>query len=271
MTFIVEPISFQDNIFIFPLTENDFSNDFGEYGLDMLCAAENHHFWFLARNEIILSWCEKFIRRDGLFLEAGAGNGNVAHYLTKAGYNIAAGDIYLSGLQQARKCGVKTCYLFDLYHPPFVDHFDAIGMFDVLEHLEDETAVLNNCRTMLKKEGRMIMTVPAFNFLWSREDAYGHKRRYDKAGLIKKVTSSGFHILHCSYIFSFITPLLVLRTILHPDDGSPITQAEINAYDIQILPLINTLLLKLCRLENKFSGWTEKLPGGSLMIVAQKK
>ena len=88
-------------------------------------------------------------------------------------------------------------------------------MFDVLEHIEDDVATLRQVYTLLKPGGHMFATVPAFQFLFSADDAEaGHFRRYSLSRLTQACTEAGFTVAFASYLFAPLPPIvLLLRTL----------------------------------------------------------
>lgn len=248
--------------------------DYNAKGLDSLYAQEEKHFWFIARKEFILQNMKKFVKPNEAFLEIGAGTGNVSRYLKKNGYqNISVGEMHLRGLQYAQTYGIKNCYQFDLLNSPFENEFAAIGMFDVLEHIEDDALALKNVHKTLKDKGKILLTVPSHMWLWNRADAIaGHKRRYTRRGLIKLLKANGFEILFAKYFFTAILPLFFLRKLLEPDTKKTVTQEEYQS-DISMNPIMSTTLLLFSRIENKLSRINPAcyMGGGSLLVIARKK
>ena len=251
----------------------DIAEDHADYhaaGLDNLYAAEKDYFWFVARRERILAAFQKFVKKPAYVLEIGAGTGYVAQGILSNGYRVAAGEMHLSGLRYARRNGIEECYQFDLFKPPFENKFDAIGMFDVLEHLEDDVLALRQVSKMLKPDGLILVTVPAHQWLWNRDDAIAaHKVRYGKRKLNQVFEQAGLQVLEARFFFIAILPLLYLRRLLNRDSGEEVTDNE-RIIDIRINPLLNKLLLGLSRLENTLSNWIPNLAGGSLLLVAIK-
>mgnify|MGYP000370761141 CR=1 FL=1 len=246
-------------------------DDYHAEGLDNLYKVESNHFWFKCRRKKIVNFFKKYISTHQKIIEIGAGTGSVSRALVNEGYKPAVGELHLSGLYYAKTYGIKDLYQFDLFSPPFLNEFECVGMFDVLEHLEEGTLAIKSVAKMLKPKGRIVLTVPAHNWLWNRDDKIaGHKRRYSKETLVSVVESSGFSVLEVRYFFIFILPLLWLRTVVNSDSDKPVTDEEYNV-DIKINPVINWVLLVLCDLEEKVNKYLPNIMGGSLILVAEKK
>jgi len=261
-----------DGIKIFHNNIDQDHDDYNAKGLDILYNAEEKHFWFVARKEFILQEIKPNIDLKSKIIEIGAGTGNVSRYLKQNGYkNISVGEMHLNGLLYAKNYGIKDCYQFDLLDTPFEREFDVVCMFDVLEHIEDDGLALENVYKMLHKQGCVVLTVPSHKWLWNREDAIaGHKRRYTKKYLTRKLQDNGFEIVKAKYFFMFIVPLLYMRTILNKDDGSVIDKSEFKE-DIYMNPILNHILLFITRIENKLNDFLPNTFGGSLFIIARKK
>jgi len=265
---IIQNFKELDGIKIFHDNTEENHEDYNSKGLDNLYAQEEKHFWFIARKEYILQNMKKYISNDKKIIEIGAGTGNVSRYLQKNGYdNISVGEMHLNGLQYAKNYGINECYQFNLLDTPFKDEFDAVCMFDVLEHIEDDNLALLNVSKMLNGGGNIVLTV----WLWNKDDAIaGHKTRYTKQELIDKLENNDFEIVIARYFFISITPLLYLRTILNKDDNSDIKKEEYSN-DISMNPILSNILLFISRIENKINSLLPNLFGGSLFIIARKK
>lgn len=262
----------EDNIKIFDRDIIENHADYNAKGLDNLYSQEEKHFWFIARKEFIFQNIKQFISVNEKIIEIGAGTGNVSRYLHNNNYkNISVGEMHLSGLKYAKEYGVKECYQFNLLDTPFENEFDAVCMFDVLEHIKEDALALKNVNKSLAHKGKLVLTVPSHMWLWNRGDAIaGHKTRYIKKELINKLEDNGFKILKARYFFMSITPLFFLRTILNRDDKSEVKEAEYNK-DISMNPILNGVLLFISRVENKISHFFPNIFGGSLLVIAKKK
>ncbi len=261
-----------NGIKVFNESIDESHEDYNAQGLNNLYKQEEEHFWFIARKEFIFENIQQYVNKKEKLIEIGAGTGNVARYLQENGYeNISVGEMHLNGLKYAQSYGMKECYQFDLLDIPFENEFDAVCMFDVLEHIPDDTIALKNVVQMLNKNGKIILTVPSHMWLWNREDAVaGHKLRYTKKELVEKLEQNGFEVLTARYFFISITPLLFLRRVINSDNGSKIREEEYSR-DISMSRVVSNILLLISRVENKINKFLPNLFGGSLFITARKK
>lgn len=259
-----------DNIFIFDENTCEQHPDYYADGLDGHVKCENEHFWFLARKEFILSRLKKYADKESKGIDIGAGTGNVTGYLISNGYeNICIGEMHQNGLEYAQRYGCKELYQFDVLKKTFDDEFDFVCLFDLLEHIDDENVVLQNiCRMLHKENGKIFLTVPAHQCLWSLyDDVTHHKRRYTKKDLKKKLEANGFEVIEMKYYFMFIAPLLLMRRLFYPDRGG--NYEGYKAEDAFKNPFINKILLTLCRIENRVIDFMPNFFGGSLYVVAR--
>jgi len=260
-------------VFFAPESDDDFK-DYDSSGLDTLFAAEEHHFWFKARKNFIKNLFDKYVNQNEKIIEIGAGTGNISRMLINSGFEICVGEIHKNGLLYAKQYGIKELFQFDLMRPPFYEHFDVVGLFDVLEHIDEDGLALKNIYNMLKPGGKCILTVPAHGWLWSRDDAIArHKRRYEQDGTRRLFIDNGFKIIVAKNFFVFLLPLLLLRTFLKKDNGSQIENRELMDYgkSLKIHPLTNSILYSIMCLENFLMRNISPGIGGSIAVVAVKE
>jgi SAM-dependent methyltransferase len=177
-------------------------------------AVEDRSFWFRHRNCCIVSLVRKYPPK-GCFLDIGGGNGFVSKALTAAGFACALLEPGIDGALAAHARGIDPviCGRLEDAQLPAAS-FSAAGMFDVLEHIEDQGAVLKEVHRLLAPNGHLFLTVPAHQFLFSVDDvAAGHYRRYTISTLSRSLDRSGFWLKFASYIFAPLPPLIfLLRT-----------------------------------------------------------
>jgi SAM-dependent methyltransferase len=186
-------------------------------GNEMSFAVEEGSFWFRHRNNCIASIVKSFPPEDkGTIFDIGGGNGFVALGLANAGFEVAVLEPGKAGACNAKKRGLKNVICATTETAKLKEQsLSAAGLFDVIEHIEDDLAFLRSIRNLVKKDGRLYVTVPAYSFLWSDDDVFaGHFRRYSLDGISKVLVSAGFQVEFSSYIFRFLPiPIFLFRTL----------------------------------------------------------
>jgi SAM-dependent methyltransferase len=152
----------------------------------------------------------------GPIFDVGGGNGFVAKGLVDAGWDVVLVEPGPSGARNAKKRGLEHVICGTTHSAGFKNgSLPAIGVFDVVEHIEDDLGFLRHLWDLLEPEGMLYLTVPAYNFLWSHQDIdAGHFRRYTLGAMKKKILEAGLKPVFGTYIFGFL-PLAVflLRTL----------------------------------------------------------
>lgn len=241
---------------------------------DILYEVEDEHFWFAGRNEVIKMIVKKFIGvKNGLrFLEIGCGNGIVLSLLGKLGYSLTGIDIDIKALRLAQKRTNADLLCADIYKLQVKKRYEAVGLFDVFEHVDDDRAFLEKIREMLDVGGKIILTVPADMRLWSRMDEISdHKRRYEKNQIITLLKNTGYQIEFVSY-FNFLLyfPQLIFRKF-HKFESNEKNDTQFYLDELKVPPFIINFFLKwLFLLEDQLLRITTIPFGASLIFVAKK-
>jgi SAM-dependent methyltransferase len=174
---------------------------------------ESEGIWAQTRAKKILKVCSE--NEIDVIWEVGAGNGNVAIPLKMWGKGVLGVEPLRTGAEALAFNGIVSFHgtLQDLAFPD--SSICAIGLFDVLEHLESPEVMLNEIKRVLKPGGLLITTVPANQFLFSDFDlSIGHFRRYSRKSLQKVLKGSGFCESKINYFFFVLVfPAFLLRTI----------------------------------------------------------
>ena len=248
---------------------------FGASAFEFLSEMEQKHFWHIGRREIILDVLRRNIPNlaKSRMLEIGCGNGSILAYLKQNGISIEGGDIFLEGLKFCqRRGGSTTLYQIDIMALPFHNDFDVIGMFDILEHIDEDEKALVEVGQALKSGGRILITVPAHKFLWSYFDVHSyHKRRYNKGELVAKLERNGFIIKKMSYYMFFLFPLVTIIRLIGNIPRKNKKQGIKASLEVRTIPVVNEVFLGLLRLERWLIRYLNLPIGASLLVLAEKR
>lgn len=230
---------------------------------------ESQHWWFVARRKIIESVIKRLnLANDARIMDAGCGNGDNLALLSKYGEVVAMErDENALGKAQSRNIGeVFKGELPDNISDGINEDKDLIVLLDVLEHIDDDVGSLSSLRNIAKHNGRLILTVPAYQFLWTHHDEHHHHKRRYTVKLIKKIIEkSGWEIDYISYFNSFLFPLALIdrmkQKVFPSEKGS----------DLKMPPKwINLFFEKIFSFESHLIGNIVFPFGLSIMVVAKK-
>jgi SAM-dependent methyltransferase len=237
---------------------------------DVIDAVAARHFWFRARNDLI-AWAFRAslpAGRPARVLEVGCGTGIVLSRLVAEGLAAEGADLLPEALDRCRARLPVPLWRVDARRLPFVAEFDAAGLFDCLEHFEDEAPVLAGIHASLRPGGLVVITVPALPGLWSGMDAWSHhRRRYTRASASAAVRRAGFEVVRAAYFNGVLLPAVWLQRRVLPR-WRPFDRDR--AFRVPPPPL-NALLYRLLRLEHRLIR-RRRGPaiGASLLVVARR-
>jgi SAM-dependent methyltransferase len=236
-----------------------------------LAPLESENFWFRSRNLLIIWALRHYFAQAKNFLEIGCGTGFVLSGIRREfpALKLSGSEIFTQGLVFARQRlpGVEL-FQMDACHTPFDSEFDVIGVFDVLEHIEDDERALREMFQATKPGGGIILTVPQHPFLWSRVDDYSfHKRRYTHQELVDKLSRAGFKIIRITSFASFILPLMMFSRWKSRRSKMPFNPLA----EYRIPPQLNWALETVMALERSLIAAGVSFPaGGSLLTTAMR-
>ena len=242
---------------------------FPEAAFKYLASAESKHWWFRARNCVII-WLIRS-RTPGIrsFLEVGCGTGFVINGIANAfpALELEASEYFEDGLVYARQ-RLPQCRFRQLDATAMAEEnaYDCIGSFDVIEHINADETVLYNFHRALRTGGFLLLTVPQHPWLWSAADDFAHHvRRYTVQELRRKVMHAGFQIEYCTSFVSLLLPLMALQRL------SSRNQNFNSDNEFKISPLLNAALYLVMQLELILLRLGIRFPaGGSLLLLARK-
>jgi SAM-dependent methyltransferase len=250
------------------------SSGFHESYFAELATLEARNFWFRARNDLIVWAMRRYVPDCRRFLEIGCGTGFVLSGIRSAcpDAELVGTEIFTAGLGfAAKRVASAELYQMDARSIPFRDHFDAIGAFDVLEHIQDDASVIAAVGRALRPGGRFLLSVPQHPSLWSPQDVHAyHVRRYTAAGLEGKLRAAGFEVVRRTSFVSLLLPfMLASRARMR---RRPADEAFDAIEELRMSPAANAALGSVMRLEGLLIRSGVSWPvGGSLLVVARKR
>ena len=230
---------------------------------------DDRHWWYRARRDIIADLIRREARppADAAVLEIGCGTG----------HNLAmlAGFGHVDGLElddEARALSEKRLGRSVMRSPlPELAevrdrHYDLVGAFDVIEHIDDDAAALGSIATKLKPGGKFVMTVPAHQWMWTAHDVVNHhKRRYSRRSLKALIERSPMKLDNIGYFNSLLFPLAVAERAASKLRGR-------EDADVKLPPApLNAALEAIFRAERYLVGRLPLPPGLSLFAVASAR
>jgi len=250
----------------------DGPKEFDNSTYERMSAFEARSFYCLSRLRLIQWAFNKFFPTVGNFYDFGAGTGYVLDVLSsiRPELRLYGSDLSTDSLTwvDTRLGGKVNLFHTNATNIPYSEHFDVIGAFDVLEHIENEQPVLRAFHKAIKPGGGILLTVPQHMSLWSRlDDETGHKRRYRGDELAAKVKAAGFDVvLDLCFMGTLFLPQYVSRRWLVRPTGSEGFEAE------HTMPAsINGLLKGILSFELLLIKAGLRLPFGGMRIVAANK
>lgn len=255
------------------------SASFDKTYFEKLYQVEDRHFWFKARQAIVASLCKQIITdlpKGYHVMEIGCGTGHLLKTLenTCQGGIVFGLDLFWEGLAFAQQRTSASLVQGQAEKMPFTEgQFDMVCIFDVLEHLENDEDVLRSIRLILKKSGKLMMTVPAERGLWSTTDLISHhQRRYELTDLKVKLERSGFTIDYMSEFMQALHPLAKLRRkapILLETMSAEEDRISRKAFrqELAIIPILNELAYRILSREVRQIKNRKRIKRGTSIIA----
>jgi len=194
---------------------------------------QGRHWWFAGRRAIVRAVIESRLSPAGpmRICDVGCGTGTNLRELRRFG-PVTGVDPEPSAVAYCQSHGEQDVRLSSGLDLPFEDSsFDLITMLDVLEHVDDEAAMLGEARRVLAPGGHLLLTVPAYEWMWGAQDVIAHhKRRYTRPRLLSMLTGSSFEPLASSYFNTLLfAPIAAVRLArrLRPPSGPPRSDFEL--------------------------------------------
>lgn len=238
---------------------------------------ENGHWWFRWRYDLITKLVTSLKKETSFrILDAGCGTGQMTKQLEAIGHAVGL-DSANEAIEYARSRGVERLVRGSITAPPFAEgSFDCVLALDVIEHVDDDMGILTSLYEVIKPGGHLIITVPAFDALWSEHDEINHhKRRYRSPQLRRLMEEAGFTVDRVTYCNTALcVPVFVTRKAKNlwrsisrqrPGENRPL-QSDLGDYPRPV----NDALYALMKAETRLMERIDMPFGVSILAVATR-
>jgi SAM-dependent methyltransferase len=225
---------------------------------------ERKHFWWATRRTMVSELVgDLFSETSPAVLDVGCGSGLTGEMLVSHGASVLGVDM------QSHPESMEI----DFVKGDYLSLFDQLGTFDVvlaldaIEHFEDETQVLAALAFNLRPGGRLVVTVPAYRFLWSSHDEENlHYRRYTRRSLTRALRAANLNVDRIGYVFmALVLPKLILKVLERITSREAPTGTGVEG-------LANTLASKYFDAETRFAlRRANFLPFGTSVVAVAGK
>ena len=236
--------------------------------IERLHRFEETYWWHRAKTTIARRVLRRYVRPGGRVLDVGCGTGATAQMLTEFGEVLGA-DLMPDAAAHVRARGIAACQSAMPKLALRDEAFDLAVALDVLEHVADDAAGATELLRVLRPGGVLLVTVPAYQFLWSRHDeALGHHRRYLRGGVRRLLLDAGFELPLCSYVMSTILPAAIAVRLA--ERILPQRSDEPHSGYIELPRVLNSTLAHIVGLGGLLVGRAPVPFGLSVMAVARR-
>jgi 2-polyprenyl-3-methyl-5-hydroxy-6-metoxy-1,4-benzoquinol methylase len=230
---------------------------------------EESHWWFAARSTILREIIRRFgnVSPGDTILDIGCGTGALMKALSST-YNMVGIDMSPLAVQYSRQRGLNALEMRVQDFPRDKYNVRAALLLDVIEHIDEDIEVLKNAAEIVRPDGRVIVTVPAYMWMWSAHDVLNHhKRRYTATTLRHALESAGLEVVKLTYYNTLLFPLAAIKKFL--DRGKSIESASKSLE--QPSSVINTLFRMIFAAERHVIQSMRMPFGVSILAIARPK
>lgn len=186
---------------------------------------EKQHWWFRARREILKTLLSYFqLPEKPVVIEVGVGSGENLYTIYPRHFSLFGIEPFPENAKYADERGDVPVYTgtAEVWPAELESHrIDMICMFDVLEHLENDSAALEIMYDKLQPGGYLLLSVPAYQWLWGRQDEISHHyRRYTRSSLLEKIQKAGFTPYRATYFNTILFPAIAMQRMLQKLTGA---------------------------------------------------
>ena len=230
---------------------------------------EKRHWWFRVRRNIILSLIKNHkVPKKARIFDFGCGSGYLAGYLQNLGYDVSGSDMSHEAIDFGVSKGIKNLHVVEPGKTVPGGHFDLILALDVIEHIDDDKGAIRDLKEALKPNGTLIITVPAYRWMWGVQDEVAHHfRRYNMSSLLNLIADdSSLSVVKKSYFNTLLfLPIAGVRLV------SKLFGLKERESDFEINnKLLNGIFYFLFNLEPKMLKFLSFPFGVSILLVLKK-
>ena len=228
--------------------------------------AQGDYWWYRARAELLQAALEPYVGTPRRLLDVGSADGPSVSWLRGRAEQHVSLDIDPRGLEPGGVCGSAL-------QLPFADGvFDVVAAFDVIEHCEPESKALAEVARVLAPGGRLLMSVPAYEWAWSNHDDWNqHHRRYTRKRAVAAVSAAGLEVQRATYAFAGTFPMFAVSRLGEriKERGKPTPKLPDGAVPPlpEVSPVLERVLLGASGLDRRLLR-RHNLPFGSSVVIA---
>lgn len=234
-------------------------------------ANEDRHWWYRGRRRIVEDEIARLgVGPDAKVLDAGCGSGRLLDELVAYG-DVSGLDIEPENVAAARERGHVDVHEGVVEDLPWPDEtFDLVTCLDVVEHTQDDRVTLRELRRVTHAGGHALITVPAYQMLWSNHDISNrHYRRYNRRTLSRAAVEAGWSVQRTTYFNSLLLPPASAVRLFHRVSRQPVEQ---HTSDVGLAPEWMYPALELpMRLEGRWLRRGHTLPAGLSLLAVLKR
>jgi 2-polyprenyl-3-methyl-5-hydroxy-6-metoxy-1,4-benzoquinol methylase len=233
---------------------------------------EESHFWFVGRRNIFFDLIDEEIgdAHDLEILEIGCGAGGMMVPLSRYG-RVTGLDVAPDIIKFCRSRGLQSTLVGSGYDLPVRrQSMDLVALFDTIEHIPDDVAVLRECHATMKRGGLLFVSVPAYQFLYSNNDRVAHhQRRYTRTMLRERITAAGFALTKVSYFNTILFPVILPTVLANKVKERFVDVGDKTNLSKSYSPTINRALAKVMSSERRVLRRRNFPFGHSLVAIAR--
>lgn len=225
------------------------------------------YWWYRARADLLETVLAEHVGEPRRLLDVGSADGPSVSWLRGHGKQVAL-DVDPRGLGPGGVCGSAL-------ELPFDDEvFDVVAAFDVIEHCDPEAQALAEIHRVLTPGGRFLMSVPAYQWAWTRFDDYNHHyRRYTRGRAVDGLQRAGFRVDRATYMFGATFPLFTVQRLVsrvtERGERGQLAAGEVPPLP-EVSPVVEKMLMGLSKLDGKMLSRRNIPFGSSVVVVASK-